>query len=292
MVAALFALALLAAGPVEVDRASLLNDVKVLAADDMQGRLVGSEGGARARAYVEKRFAETGIKPLGEAYARPFSFERKGETVRGVNLVGLIRGRSKPDAYIVVSAHYDHVGVRDGEIYNGADDNASGVAAVTALGAWFAKHPPEHSLLIVAFDGEEAGLQGARAFVADPPVAKTAITLNVNLDMVSRNPRNELYAAGTYAWPKLKPPLEPVAAAAPVKLLFGHDRPEQGPDDWTLQSDHGAFHRAGIPFVYFGVEDHPGYHKPSDDFDAITPDFFVGATKTIVEAVEALDAAL
>ena len=76
------------------------------------------------------------------------------------------------------------------------------------------------------------------------------------------------------------------------RSLLGHDRPEQGKDNWTNQSDHAAFHREKIPFVYFGVEDHKDYHKPSDDFETITPDFYVGAAETILEAVKALDAHL
>jgi hypothetical protein len=101
-----------------------------------------------------------------------------------------------------------------------------------------------------------------------------------------------LYASGTYYTPALRPALERVAAGAPVKLLLGHDRPGQGHDDWTNQSDQYAFHKAGVPFVYFGVEDHKDYHKPTDDFETITPDFFVRAAETILEAVRALDAEL
>lgn len=290
------ALVLLLSGAAEaappVDRAALLEDVRVLSADDMEGRAVGTPGGARARAYVERRFREVGIAPLGpQGFAAPFSFERAGATLEGVNLVGVIRGRSDPERFIVLSAHYDHLGVRDGAVYNGADDNASGVAAMLAVARDLKARPPEHSVLIVAFDAEEGGLRGARVFVASPPVPLKSVLLNVNLDMVSRSDKGELYAAGTHQNPRLRPVLEAVAARAPVRLLFGHDRPELGPDDWTLLSDHAAFVQAGVPFVYFGVEDHPGYHKPGDDFAAITPDFFVGATQTIIAAVRALDAA-
>lgn len=284
------ALSVLAAPAPAVNREALLTDARVLSADDMEGRRVGTPGGAKARAYVARRLAEAGAKPLGGGWERPFRFQnRAGETIEGVNLVGLVRGTSKPDEYVVVSAHYDHLGVRDGEIYNGADDNASGVATLAALTAWFAANPPERSLLIVAFDAEEAGLQGARAFVSAPPVPRAALKLNVNLDMVGRSEKGELYVAGTHHTPALKTALEPVVATAKVTLLFGHDRPELGTDDWTLQSDHGAFHVAGVPFLYFGVEDHPGYHKPGDDFDALTPEFFVRAAETVIAAVDAVE---
>ena len=118
------------------------------------------------------------------------------------------------------------------------------------------------------------------------------MALDVNLDMVGHSERGELYAAGTHHTPALRPALERVAASAPVKLLLGHDRPEQGKDDWTNQSDQFAFHQAGIPFLYFGVEDHRDYHRPSDDFDTLTRDFFVGSAETILAVVRALDADL
>ncbi|HEX7956540.1 MAG TPA: M28 family peptidase, partial [Pyrinomonadaceae bacterium] len=139
---------------------------------------------------------------------------------------------------------------------------------------------------------EELGLLGARALVKQLQSEKRRLALNVNLDMVGRSDRGELYAAGAHHTPALRPALERVAARAPVKLLLGHDRPEQGHDDWTNQSDQFAFHQAGVPFVYFGVEDHRDYHKPTDDFETLTRDFFVRAAETVLDAVETLDSGL
>jgi Zn-dependent M28 family amino/carboxypeptidase len=124
------------------------------------------------------------------------------------------------------------------------------------------------------------------------PVPRERIALNVNLDMVSRNDKREIFVAGTYHTPDLKPPLEEVARRAPITVLFGHDRPKAlagGVDDWTNQSDHGPFHSAKIPFIYFGVEDHPDYHKPTDTADKINRGFFVDVAETILDAVIALD---
>jgi Zn-dependent M28 family amino/carboxypeptidase len=101
-----------------------------------------------------------------------------------------------------------------------------------------------------------------------------------------------LYASGTYHNPGLRPALEPLTRERKAKLLFGHDTPEEGKDDWTRSSDHGPFHAAGIPFIYFGVEDHEGYHTPADDFSDITPDFYVAATNVILDAVQLLDASI
>ena len=276
-----------------VDAGRLLEDVRVLAADEMEGRAAGTEGGRRARAYVLRRFKEAGLKPLGASFEQPFALKAPaGSKAEGVNLVGYVRGTQSPEQFVVVTAHYDHVGVRGGKVYNGADDNASGVAALLQFAAHFARRPPRNTFVFAALDAEESGLQGAFALVARLREERRDVALNVNLDMVGHSEKGELYAAGTYRNPSLKPALEHVAARARVKLLLGHDRPEQGHDDWTSQSDHFAFHRAQIPFVYFGVEDHKDYHQPTDDFDTITRDFFVAAAETILLAVRELDAGL
>jgi hypothetical protein len=265
-----------------LDVARMLEDVSVLAADSMEGRRTGTEGNAMARHYLEGRFADIGLRSFGDGYRQSFRFtNRQGEELVGHNLVGYVAGTRHPERYLVLTAHYDHLGIRDGQTYNGADDNASGTAGILAIAEWLTRHPPEHSVIIAALDAEEMGLQGARAFVAAPPVLVDAIVMNINLDMVSRNENDELYAAGTYHYPFLRPPLERVAARAPVTLRFGHDSPDipRG-QDWTTQSDHAPFHQAGIPFVYFGVEDHPDYHRPGDTVENIDPDFYGRAVQT------------
>lgn len=275
--------------------AQLLRDVETLSSDAMAGRKAGTEGGAKAREYVARRFRESGLKFYAASPLQAFTFtEGRAKVERqGANVVGYLKGKTFPDNYIVVTAHYDHVGVRNGEIYNGADDNASGTAALFAMGKYFSKHRPLHSIIFVAFDDEEGSGSGARKFVSEPPVDIRSILMNVNLDMVSRSDRNELYAAGTYHYPFLKPALEKVLTRAAVKLLLGHDSPDLPPQqNWTAQSDHIAFHRAKIPFIYFGVEDHKDYHKPSDDFASINQVFYVRAVETILEAVKAFDADL
>ncbi len=272
------------------DSAALMRHVRALAHDSMEGRLVGSPGGARARAYIVRAFEAAGLQRVGAAYEHPFEVQPQGNRplVRGVNVVGLVPGRVRADRYIVLTAHYDHLGVRGGQIFNGADDNASGTAAIIEVAAYFRLNALDHSLLVVAFDGEEGGLNGARAFVANPSVPESAIVVNVNLDMIGRNSRNELYAAGAYHSPVLRVLLDSVVARSQVTLRLGHDS-GGGQEDWTLQSDHGAFHRRHIPFVYFGEEDHADYHRPTDDPEGLMPAFFAGAVATVVETVRVLD---
>jgi Zn-dependent M28 family amino/carboxypeptidase len=262
------------APPIDVDR--LLATVRTLASPEFEGRRAGTPGGAKARAWVAERVKEIGLEPLES----------------GTNVVGLCKGKRSDGPAIVLSAHFDHLGVRNGQMYPGADDNASGIAVLLALAEYCKETPFAHDVVFAAFDAEEQELRGAREFVEKPPIPKERLALDINLDMVSRGDKNELYAAGTYHWPKTKSALEAVASRTSIKLLFGHDRPSDGKDDWTKQSDHGAFHAAGIPFVYFGVEDHPDYHKPTDTPDKINPTFFRQAAETILDAVIELDRAL
>ncbi len=207
-------------------------------------------------------------------------------------MLGVVPGGVLAGRYIVVSAHYDHLGVRNGEIYNGADDDASGCVALVALARALRGQPLRHSLIFAAFDAEEVGLRGSRAFVADPPVPLDSIALDLNLDMVART-AGVLWAGGAHQTPALRPVLERVAAEAPLELRLGHDAPDapEG-DDWTHSSDHGPFHDVGIPFVYLGVEDHPDYHRPTDDFRNIDPGEYMDALRTALLTLVALDAAL
>jgi len=276
-----------------IDADRLMSTVTLLADPKFEGRAAGSPGGIAARGVVGERFRSIGLEPFAGGYLMSFTFTGKSAAaskVNGANVVGVCPGKDPKLPVFVVSAHYDHLGVRDGVIYPGADDNASGVAVMLELAAYCRQHPFRRSIVFVAFDAEEGGLNGARAFLAASPIAKERISLNVNLDMVSRSDKGVIYIAGTHHTPELKPALEQVAKTARVKVLFGHDRPGTGSDDWTSQSDHYAFHAGKIPFVYFGVEDHADYHKPTDTADTINRGFFVDVAETILDSLLQLDA--
>jgi Zn-dependent M28 family amino/carboxypeptidase len=276
----------------------LLDDVRILSADDMEGRDTGSPGGERARAYIVSRLDAMGIEAPPVGRLQPFEAEvpsRSGLVrYKGTNIIGLIPGTRATDRYIVVSAHYDHVGVSGGMIYNSADDNASGVATMLELARRLKAQAPEHSVLIVAFDGEERGLIGAKHFVQAPPVPLSSIALNLNFDMTSRAETDgHLWVSGTYQTPALRSVLERIAANGAVSLAFGHDTPQDtGSDNWVDASDHDAFFKAGVPFLYMGVVDHPDYHRPSDDFERITPSVFASSTELAIAAFRALDQSL
>jgi len=292
--------------PWKLDALSLLGDVRALSAPAMEGRAIGTPGGRKAREYLAGRYAAIGLEPVGKDHGQQFSFTpgrgirfwsakfwETPQPVAGVNLIGRIRGSVDPDKYLVITAHYDHLGILDGQLYPGADDNASGVAAMLATAEYFRAHPPRHSLLFVAFDGEELGLSGSEAFIAQPPIALDAMLLNINLDMLSRNSAGEIFICGLYANPQLRALVDPVRATAVPTILYGHDypRPFWNHDDWTDQSDHSAFNEAGIPFLYLGVEDYPDYHQPTDTFERLDQKFYVAVANTAVDLVLALDAA-
>jgi hypothetical protein len=108
--------------------------------------------------------------------------------------------------------------------------------------------------------------------------------------MIGRDPEDKLYAAGTYAYPFLKPYVDRVASKAPVKLLAGHDDPTQkSVEDWTRDSDHYAFHQQKIPFIYLGVEDFGQHHKATDDYETMSHDFYVRAVETAVRLIQEFD---
>ncbi|RYE50576.1 MAG: M28 family peptidase, partial [Sphingobacteriales bacterium] len=162
--------------------AQLLKDVETLSLDSYEGRKTGTKGAEMARTYLTGRLVEIGLKPYPGMSSYEQAFEIKGRNgaaaIEGKNLIAYIPGKS--DNIIVISAHYDHVGVIRNEVYNGADDNASGVAGLLQFAKYFSKNKPNNTLIFAIFDAEEMGLQGAKAFVAKPPVALEKIKLNIN----------------------------------------------------------------------------------------------------------------
>lgn len=267
------------------DSAILIQDIKILSSDIMEGRKTGTEGSKKARAYIIDQLKKIGVAPLVPDYVQ--SFTVRPATVTGTNILAVIPG--KQTETIVISAHYDHLGIRNNIIFNGADDNASGVAALLSMARYFTKHPPQHRLIFAFFDAEEMGLQGSSYFTNTVNLQDEKIILNINLDMVSRSDKNELYACGGYHSPDLKKRLEQVNPPDGFVLRFGHDNPALGHNDWTNQSDHFSFHQKKIPFVYFGVEDHPDYHRATDDFGKINRVMFSKSTETILSCVKMLD---
>ena len=274
-----------------VDRAQLMRDVTTLSSPAFEGRRTGTAGALKARQWIVEQFRDTGLTPAGtQEYLQPF----KVRDADAANVIGRLTGREPGARTLVITAHYDHLGVRNGRLYPGADDNASGVATLLAAARHFRANPPRHPTLFAAVDSEEDGLRGARALVDSRLIDRRGTAMNLNLDMVSKSDRREIYAAGTSFAPWLRPILEDVQTRAAVKILFGHDRPSPPAtlEDWTHQSDHGPFHDAGIAWVYFGVEGHPDHHQTTDTSGRLDAAFFGDAADTIIEALRAIDGAV
>ncbi|MDO5972229.1 M28 family peptidase [Flavivirga aquimarina] len=267
---------------------SILRHLKSLSSDAFEGRRTGTKGALKTKKYIINQFYSLGILPLGKSYEQRFLFEEKRREYKTTNVLGLIKGTENPREYIVISAHYDHEGVKNGVVYNGADDNASGLSALFGFGEYFKNNPPKHSVILAAFDGEELGLQGSRYFVNNSIVPLEKIKMNINMDMISRSNKNELYVVGAQCSKKLKHIVEYYKYSEKIKLIAGHDGYDNL-ENWTYASDHTNFYKKGIPFLYFGVENHKDYHEPTDDYENIHPEFYVEAIKVIISVFDKID---
>ena len=280
------------AGMPSADTDLAIDAMRTLSDDAMQGRGVGEPGGKMAVEYLSMQISALKEAPERQPFTATIDYPNEDPfDINGTNLIARVTGRTPGEGpELVVTAHFDHLGIRDGELYNGADDNASGAGALLSIYKSFLEDRPEHDVMIVWLDGEERRLSGARHLVTTLTDGRPRV--NLNLDMISQNEAGEIYMAGTYHTPEFRPLVERAAKGTGLDVRFGHDSPEDGAGDWTLQSDHGVFHAAGVPFVYYGVEDHAHYHQPTDDFDTIPLDTYRGAVQLSVNTAHRLDEAL
>jgi len=249
----------------------LKQHVFYLASDSLLGRGFGTEQGLEASDYIARRFSEAGIEPYEGDYFHPFTHRTGILNIRGRNVVGVIPG-SDPELrgeYIVVGAHYDHLGwkVSDGDtvVYNGADDNASGIASIIEIGRNLAGNAesPGRSIIIVAFDGEESGLIGSTHFVEDSTVSPEKISLMFSLDMVGMYKAHEGVD------------LHGVKQLTGREWLTGelaakHDLVVRKSDGQVVQrTDTAPFGNRGIPAIHVFTGTESPYHKPEDDADLL-----------------------
>ena len=249
--------------------------VRYLADDALEGRRAGSAGERCAGDYLAAEFARMGLKPAGtDGYFQEvplFSVlnpHAGGGT--GRNVIAALEGVDETlrREWIVIGAHYDHLG--DGGpgslassrgIHNGADDNASGVAAMLRAAARLAAGPrPARSILFIAFTGEESGLLGSAHFVAQPTVPAPIVAM-INLDMVGRLGERPLITYGVDTAEEWRAIVDPAAARAGVSLATRGEG--YGP------SDHTSFYSKNVPVLHFFTNTHADYHRPTDDWDKI-----------------------
>lgn len=252
--------------------------VMILASDQMEGRLTGSVQDSMAAMFIGKEFLQCGLLPLDKDsvgktqtdYWQDYEFDaRWGEHVRTRNVVGVVKG-THPELnkrYVVVGAHYDHLGwgdkvensMRKGvkAIHNGADDNASGVAMMIELMRYFSLYPTQKSLVFVAFSGEEVGMCGSRAFLDKFPYGRQNIDAMFNLDMLGGLSGDEFKVNGVGTSAEAADMVKKASEISDLKISTsqaGH-----GP------SDHALFYAEKIPVFFFCTMPTKNYHTPDDD---------------------------
>ncbi len=262
-----------------LDSINIIKDLEYLSSDQCEGRKPGTAGHQLASNYIRSRMTAIGLDSIS-SLEQTFTGKNINGTTTGKNLIGWVKGTAKPGKYIVLSAHYDHLGkTPNGNIYNGADDNASGVAGLLAIAAYLKKNPAPYSVVLCAFDREETGFEGARSFVniannLNSKITLPNIILNINMDMIARADKNEIFVCGLQHNPSWKTLIEKVRDSTTVHLLMGHEGGSSG-EDWSEASDHAAFLEMVTPFLYFGVEDHVDYHQTTDDVERINYSRFI-----------------
>lgn len=278
-------------------QAKLLEDVRLLSANEMQGRKPATTGHQLAQDYIKQRFVELKLKPFAQYqnYEQAFTFGAKSTPAK--NLLGYIQGSAFRDQFFVITAHYDHLGQRGSKVYNGANDNASGVATMLSLLSHFTDHPPAYSILFLATDAEEAGLWGAKYFVEHSPVSLEQLKLNINVDMIGDSGRREvlylLPAPKRSSFTQVLPDLTHFSEGLPLDLKWRRNRSflrsvSSTRVNWRDASDHSAFGRKKIPYLYFGADPNREYHTTKDNFAALNQDFFIASVSAIIKIVDYL----
>jgi|UniRef100_UPI00402644B6 hypothetical protein len=288
-----------------INRSSAEATINFLASDELQGREAGFHGSRVTSEYIVSLLQWMGVSPLADSYFQPFDAYRKERQKKGRlevhpdsiaklkqevhqklsmrNVLGMIPGKNTKE-YVIVGAHFDHLGIDpalDGDqIYNGADDNASGVSAVLQIARAFlaSGQQPERNVIFAFWDGEEKGLLGSKYFVQTCPFL-SQIKGYLNFDMIGRNNKPQQPKQVVYFY----------TAAHPV---FG-DWLKEDIRKYGLQlepdyrawknpiggSDNGSFAKVGIPIIWYHTDGHPDYHQPSDHADRLNWDKVVEITK-------------
>lgn len=282
---------------VVIDSATVRKHLYTLASDDMQGRRTGTEGIEKAAQYIESEFKRIGLQTFESLsdYRQTFKFKprRANDSITGFNLIGVLPGTTLKDEYVVISAHYDHLGIRkkEGEldsIYNGANDNASGVTGVLTLADYFAKKKiNKRTIVFIAFTAEEMGLVGSRHFGKDIDASK--YVAGINLEMIGKTPS---FGPNT-AW------------------LTGFDRSDFGtivqknlegsgyklyPDPYTqfrlfFRSDNASLARLGVPSHTFStspIDTDKDYHKASDEAETLNVSVITQTIKAVARGTQSI----
>jgi Peptidase family M28 len=271
--------------------AELSKHLYIIADDNMEGRNTGEPGQKRAGEYLINEYKKNGIsfpKGASDFYQKvPSDFMKRGFAPKlndSENIWAFIEGSEKPEEIIVISAHYDHVGMKNGEVFNGADDDGSGTVALLEIAQAFneAKKQgfgPKRSILFLHVTGEEHGLHGSRYYSENPlfPIENTVA--DINIDMIGRrdtlHPKtnNYIYVIGS---DRLSSELHTIneevnAKYTQLELDYKYND-RKDPERIYFRSDHYNFAKKGIPAIFFFNGIHADYHQSSDTPDKIEYD--------------------
>ncbi len=277
----------------------LSSHLYTFASDEFEGRDTGEPGQKKAAEYIRSFYKKIGIDSPESPFVKDyFQLIPKGTFPRinneTENVLGFIKGSEKPEEILIISAHYDHVGMENGEIYNGADDDGSGSMAILEIAEAFKQaekdgFQPKRSILFLHVTGEERGLLGSKYYTDTQPVFPLANTIaNLNIDMIGRvddahkdNP-NYVYLIGS---DKLSAELHNLSEEV-NKNYFNFEldytyNDDNDPNRFYYRSDHYNFAKNSIPIIFYFNGVHEDYHRPTDTPDKINYDLLAKRTQLI-----------
>ena len=288
-----------------INRSSAEATINFLASDELQGREAGFHGSRVTSEYIVSLLQWMGVSPLADSYFQLFDAYRKERQKKGRlevhpdsiaklkqevhqkltmrNVLGMIPGKNTKE-YVIVGAHFDHLGIDpalDGDqIYNGADDNASGVSAVLQIARAFlaSGQQPERNVIVAFWDGEEKGLLGSKYFVQTCPFL-SQIKGYLNFDMIGRNNKPQQPKQVVYFYTAAHPGFGDWLKEDIRKYSLQLEPDYRAWENPIGGSDNGSFAKVGIPIIWYHTDGHPDYHQPSDHADRLNWDKIVEITK-------------
>ncbi|KUF43211.1 M28 family peptidase [Myroides marinus] len=281
----------------QISADSMAVNLKVLTSDEFEGRRTGEPGQKKATEYLVNFYkqrhiahpkqADSYLQPVPAAFMRKAMMRLKDSE----NVMAFIEGSEKPEEVLVISAHYDHMGILLDQIYYGADDNGSGTVAVMEIARVFKSLEqqgikPKRSVLFLHVTGEEFGLFGSEYYVKNPIIPLKDIVANINIDMIGRKSDkytkegDYIYIVGADRLSKDLHQMSEQANAASVNLDLDYtydalDHPEQ----IYYRSDHYSFAKKNIPAMFYFNGTHADYHMPTDTYDKIEFDLLKKRTQ-------------
>ena len=262
----------------------LESHLQFLASDVLEGRESGQRGQKIAAEYIQAQFKRIGLLPPfvnkrnQRTYLQPYTFQK---TIHAENVAGMIAGSDTSQEAILITAHFDHLGIRNGQVYNGADDNASGTSGILTIAESMmsaVRHgwKPRRSILFVAFSGEEKGLHGSEYFSKHSCVPTEKIVAVLNVDMIGRvdsaheqNPMYVYVIGSDFQSAELHQINEKSAEITDSLQLDYLYNSKKHPSRLFYRSDHYHFAENNIPCIFYFSGFHKDYHKPTDDIEKI-----------------------